>query len=60
MARHAENPLRCSGVFEVLDLLFTVATFEAVRTERLVTSQDRKILDLLPAGATVIGAFAAN
>ena len=47
MALHAEDALRSSRVFQVLNLLLAVATLETIGTESLIISKNGKILDLV-------------
>ena len=60
MAVHTEDALRGARISEVLNLSFTVATFEAVGTEGLISSQDREVLNLVSAATTAVGAVVAD
>ena len=60
MTLHAKYPLRGSGILEILNLLFTVPTSKTRCTERLISRQDGKILDLVPASTTTICTIVAD
>lgn len=60
MAAHAEDPLGGSRVSQVLNLSLTVATPEARRAERLVTSEDGEVFDLVSASTAAVCAVVAD
>ena len=60
MTVHAKYPLRRPGIAKILDLLFTVPTFEAGGTEGLVSGENRQVFDLVAAGAAAVCAVVAN
>lgn len=47
MTIHAEYPLRCARISQVLDALLAIAAFEAIRTEGLVARQDGEVFNLI-------------
>jgi hypothetical protein len=59
VAIHAEDALGCARISQILDLPFAVATSEARATERLITREDGKILDLVSAGIAAVRAIVA-
>jgi hypothetical protein len=60
VAVHAKDAVGRPGIAQVLNLPFAVPTAEASRAEGLITSQDGKVLDLVPAGTAAIGAVVAD
>lgn len=60
MAVHAEDALRCPSISEVLNLLLTVPALEASGAERLVSCENRQILDFVSTVATAVCAVVAD
>jgi hypothetical protein len=60
MAAHAEDSMGCACIAQILNLPLAVPTAEAASAERLVTRQNRKVLDLVAAGAAAVCAVVAN
>lgn len=60
MTAHAEDALRGAGISQVLDLPLAVAAAETGGAERLVTSEDSQILDLVAAGAAAVCTVVAD
>ncbi len=60
MTRHAEYALRCPCIAQVLNLAFTVAALEAIRTEGLITRQDGQVLNLVAARTAAVCAVVAD
>lgn len=60
VAFHTEDPLRCPCIFEILDLLFAIPTFEAGGAKSLIARKNGQILDLVPADATAVCTIIAN
>lgn len=57
---HAEDALRCSCIFEILNLLLAVPAPETGCAESLIAGDDGEILDLVPAGAAAICTIVAD
>lgn len=55
MTFHTEYPLRSPGIFEILDLLLAVPTFETSCTEGLIAREYSQILDLITTCAAAVG-----
>ena len=55
MTFHTEYSLRSPGIFEILDLLLAVPTFETGRTEGLIAREYSQILDLITTCAAAVG-----
>lgn len=60
MALHTKYSLRSPGVFEVLDLLLAIPTFEAGCAKSLVARENCQVLDLVAADTTAIGTIIAD
>ncbi len=60
MALHTEDPLRSPGIFEILDFLLAIPTFEAGCAESLVAREDCQVLDLITTDTTAIGTIIAD
>ena len=60
MALHTEDALRSPCVSEVLDLLLAVPTFEAVRTEGLVSRENGKVFNLVAAVTAAVCTVVAD
>jgi ABC-type sulfate transport system permease component len=60
VAVHAKYAVGRPGVAQVFNLPFAVPTAEAGCAEGLITGQDGKILDLVPAGTAAVGAVVAD
>lgn len=60
MTLHTEDPLGCSSISQILNLLLTIATLEAIRTVCLVAGEDGQVFDLVVAAATAVGTLVAN
>jgi len=60
MAVHAKDAVRRPGIAQVLNLPLAVPTAEAGCAKGLIARQDGKVLDLVPAGATAVGAVVAD
>lgn len=60
MTAHAEDALRSASIAQILDLPLAVPTSETSRAERLVSSQDSQVLDLVVARATTVCAVVAD
>ncbi len=60
MAIHAEDALRCAGIPKILDLLFTISTFEASGAEGLISREYCQILNLVSTVAAAICSIVAN
>lgn len=54
MAFHTKYSLRRPSIFEILNLLLAISTFEAGRAESLIARKDCQILDLVPADTTAV------
>ena len=48
MTAHTKNPLRRSGIAKVLNLPLAVSTPKTPSAERLVSSENSKVLNLVP------------
>lgn len=59
MAAHAEDALRRPRISQILDLLFAVPAAKASTTEGLVSGEDGKVFDFVPAGIATISAIVA-
>jgi hypothetical protein len=59
MTAHAEDPLRRPGISQVLNLPLAVPTPEAGSAERLISGQNRQILNLIATGVAAISAIIA-
>lgn len=60
MAAHAEDSLRSPRISEVLYLALAIPTAETCCTKGLVTGKNGQILNLVPTGATAVGAIVAD
>ena len=52
--------MRRSGIAQVFDLSLAVPATEAGRAKGLISSEDCKVLDLVPAGTAAVGAVVAD
>ena len=59
MTSHTIDPLRGSGILEVLDLPFTVSTLEACCAKGLILCENDKVLNLVITDAADIRALVA-
>lgn len=60
MTFHAKYPLRCPGIFEILNLLLAISTSETGGTKRLISGENGKILNFIPTGTAAIGTIIAD
>jgi hypothetical protein len=60
VAAHAKDSLRRACISQVLDLPLAVPAAEAGSAERLVTSEDSQILNLVAAGAAAVCTVVAD
>ncbi len=60
MALHTKYTLRSPGIFEVLNLLLAISTFEASCAKGLVAGENCQVLDLITTDTAAIGAIVAD
>lgn len=60
MTLHTKNSLRSSSVFQVLNLLLAIPTFEAGCAKSLIACEDCQILNLVPADTAAVGTVVAD
>lgn len=60
MAAHAEYPLGCPCIPQILDLPLTIPTAETGLTEGLIPSEDGEVFDFITAGTAAVRAVVAD
>ena len=54
MASHAEHPLRCENILQILDVLFALATAKAGKAKSVIFREDRMIFDGIVTQRTIV------
>ena len=60
MAAHTKNPLRRSGIAKVLNLPLAVSTSKTSGAERLISGENSKVLNLVPACRATVCALVTD